>query len=140
MTDGEGFMTDQKIINNWLYTFARDVDKSFIEDHVTSAGNFLWHIFSFEKVECLRDDAARRAFDSMEYDRAIRFHSGYSGQISDVCETGKILAEALDKEHKRNAQDVYIVAPDFSWTYVKTHENGWCGPYFCYRKAEKWES
>ncbi len=132
-------MTDQKIINHWLYAFARDVDKSFIDSHVISVGNFLWHIFSYEKVECLREDEARKVFDSMEYDRAIRFHDGFGGRISEVCETGKILSGALDQEHKRNTRDVYIVASDFSWTYVKTHENGWCGPYFCYRKADVWE-
>lgn len=25
---------------------------------------------------------------------------------------------------------VYVVDPDFNWIYVKTHETGWCGPYF----------
>lgn len=128
-------MTDQKIINNWLYAFARDVDKSFLEAHVTSECNFLWHIFSYEKVDCLEDDEARAAFDRIEYDKAIRFKDGFGGSISAVCETGKITAKSLDK---LSGQDVYIVAEDFSWTYVKTHENGWCGPYFCTRKPEAW--
>lgn len=131
-------LTDQKIINNWLHAFARDVDRSFIEGYVTAECNYLWHIFSFEKVECLKDDEARAAFDALEYDKAIRFHDGYGGKISDAKEIGKITAASLDKEHKRGAQDIYIVAEDFSWTYVKTHENGWCGPYFCIRKPEKW--
>lgn len=131
-------MTDQKIINNWLYAFARDVDKTFLETHVTAECNFLWHIFSFEKVECLKEDEAREAFDSLAYEKAIRFHDGYGGVINDVTETGKISAKSLDKEKKRGALDVYIVAEDFSWTYVKTHENGWLGPYFCRRKPEKW--
>ena len=26
--------------------------------------------------------------------------------------------------------DIYIVDKEFNWTYVKTHETGWCGPYF----------
>ena len=129
----------QKIINNWLYAFAREVDKDFLKAHVTSACNFLWHIFSFEKVECLKEDAARAAFDSLVYEKAIRFHDGYGRQISDVTETGKITAASLDKENRKwGARDVYIVAEDFSWTYVKTHENGWCGPYFCRRKPDKW--
>ncbi len=25
--------------------------------------------------------------------------------------------------------EIYVVANDFSWTYIKTHEN-FCGPYF----------
>ena len=53
---------------------------------------------------------------------------GFGGRISDICETGKITSVSLDA---LAGQDVYIVAKDFSWTYVKTHETGWCGPYFC---------
>ena len=26
--------------------------------------------------------------------------------------------------------DIYIVDKDFTWTFVKTHEHRWCGPYF----------
>ncbi|MBQ8642455.1 MAG: DUF4275 family protein [Clostridia bacterium] len=129
-------LTEQKIINNWLYAFARDVDKAFLETYVTSECNYLWHIFSFEQADCLKDDEARREFDRIAYDKAIRFRDGFGGQITAVTETGKISAASLDR---LRGQDVYIVAEDFSWTYVKTHENGWCGPYFCYRRPEKWE-
>lgn len=44
---------------------------------------------------------------------------------------GKVFAEELDKD---SGSDVYIVAKDFSWTYARTHERGWCGPYFCIKK------
>jgi len=43
-------MTEQKIINNWLYAFARDVEKQKLSDHVLSYGNFLWHVFSYKYV------------------------------------------------------------------------------------------
>ncbi len=26
--------------------------------------------------------------------------------------------------------DIYIVDENFTWTFVKTHEHRWCGPYF----------
>jgi len=26
--------------------------------------------------------------------------------------------------------DMYIVDKQFRWTFVITHETGWCGPYF----------
>ena len=29
--------------------------------------------------------------------------------------------------------DFVVTADDFSWAYSRTHEDGWCGPYF-YRK------
>ena len=41
---------------------------------------------------------------------------------------GKLSAKELDDS---NEWDVYIVAKDFSWTYVRTHERDYCGPYFC---------
>ena len=126
-------MTEQTIINNWLDAFARDVDKAFLEAHVTSECNFLWHIFSYERVACLEEDEARVAFDRIEYEKAIRFEDGFGGRISGICETGKITAGSLDA---LAGWDVYIVEEDFTWTYVKTHENGWCGPYFCIRKPE----
>ena len=126
-------MTDQKIINHWLYAFARDVDQQKLDDHVLSPGNFLWHIFSYGYVPCLKDDEARAEFDRIPYEKAIRFHDGFCGQITAVTETGKIRAASLDRERKKGALDVYIVAEDFSWTYVRTHEEGWCGPYFCKR-------
>ncbi len=31
--------------------------------------------------------------------------------------------------------DIYIVDKDFTWTFVKTHEHRWCGPYFA---RENW--
>ena len=35
-----------------------------------------------------------------------------------------VTAEQIEKEI-----EIYIVAKDFSWTYIKTHE-GMCGPYY----------
>ncbi|MDD1369981.1 DUF4275 family protein, partial [Bacillus sp. MHSD17] len=29
--------------------------------------------------------------------------------------------------------DIYIVGKEFTWTFVKTHEHRWCGPYFTKR-------
>ena len=39
-------------------------------------------------------------------------------------------AEKLD-----DYTEIYVAAADFSWTYIKTHEGDWCGPYF-YRKEK----
>ncbi|MDO4155235.1 MAG: DUF4275 family protein [Oscillospiraceae bacterium] len=42
----------------------------------------------------------------------------------------KRTAKALDRERYT---DIYIVATDFSWTYVHTHEPEF-GPYFCQKE------
>ena len=40
-------------------------------------------------------------------------------------------AEALTAKMLEQFIDVTVTAHDFSWTYVRTHEEGICGPYFC---------
>ena len=84
-------MSDEALMEKWLSTFGKGVDK-------------------------------------LQYEEAIRFYDGYAGHIEKASVIEKITAKAVDKD---KASDVYIVAKDFSWTYVRTHEEGWCGPYFC---------
>ena len=115
-------------INRWLSAFAEGVDKKLIKERVTSEGNFLWHIFTWCEVPCFEGDEARAAFDALEYTEAIRFTGGFSGKVKKGGVVGKLSASDVDNDP---ASDVYIVAQDFSWTYVRTHEEGLCGPYLC---------
>ena len=121
-------MSDEALMEKWLSTFGKGVDKNIMEEHVTSYGNLLWHLFTWGEVPCLKGEDARNAFDELQYEEAIRFYDGYAGRIERVSVIGKITAKAVDKDR---ASDVYIVAKDFSWTYVRTHEEEICGPYFC---------
>ncbi len=112
----------------WLTAFAADVPHELLDAHVYEYGNYLWHIFSWELVECLSGAEARAAFDKQEYDNALSFRAGRSDEggfiLEDICEVGRLFSHQLD-----DIQDVYITASDFSWTYVHTHEC-MCGPYF----------
>ena len=123
-------LSDEALMEKWLFTFGKGVDKKKMEEHVTSYGNHLWHLFTWGEVPCLKGEDAREAFDALQYEEAIRFYDGYAGHIEKASVIEKITAKAVDKD---KARDVYIVAKDFSWTYVRTHEEGWCGPYFCKR-------
>lgn len=87
----------------------------------------MWHIFSWGEKADFEGDDARRAFDSLDYEKAIRFHGGFSCEIADISVTEKLTAAEIDDDPE---SDIYIVAEDFSWTYVRTHERGLCGPYF----------
>ena len=98
-----------------------------IIDHVTSYGNHLWHLFTWGNVPCISGEEARSAFDALDYTEAIRFYDGYSNHIDKISVIEKISASSVDKD---KGSDVYIVAKDFSWTYVRTHEFGF-GPYLC---------
>ena len=121
-------LSDEALMEKWLFTFGKGVDKKKMEEHVTSYGNHLWHLFTWGEVPCLKGEDAREAFDALQYEEAIRFYDGYAGHIEKASVIEKITAKAVDKD---KASDVYIVGKDFSWTYVRTHEEGWCGPYFC---------
>ena len=115
-------------INKWLSVFGEGVDKKIIKEHVTSQGNYLWHIFTWGNVPCLEGDEARRAFDALEYDEVFKVTGGCSKKIKSTSTVGKLSSEEIDND---SASDVYIVSKNYSWTYVRTHEKDLCGPYFC---------
>ncbi len=123
-------MSDDEWMKKWISIFGENVDKGIMEEHITSKGNHLWHLFTWGEVPCLQGDDARKEFDEIEYEEAIRFYDGYASHIEKVSTIGKVSAKAVDKDKE---SDVYIVAKDFTWTYVRTHEIGLCGPYFCKR-------
>ena len=120
-------MDHDALLKKWLSVFGKGVDTELIEAHVTSYGNHLWHLFTWENVACLEGEEARRAFDALPYTEAIRFYDGYSNHIERGSVTEKITANRVDADEN---SDVYLVAKDFSWTYVRTHEYG-LGPYLC---------
>ena len=126
-------MSETELMNKWLSVFGKGVEKKILEKHVTSYGNLLWHLFTWGEVTCLQGDEARKAFDDLQYTEAIRFYGGYSNHIDDISYVNKITAKSVDKDKN---SDVYIVAKDYSWTYVRTHE-GYLGPYLCTKKQVK---
>ena len=123
-------MDNHEFIEKWISVFGNGVDKKLIEDHVTSYGNHLWHLFTWGNVTCISEDEARKEFDALEYTEAIRFYDGYSNNIDKISVIEKLSANEVDKDKH---SDVYIVAKDFSWTYIRTHEFG-IGPYLCVKK------
>lgn len=63
-------------------------------------------------------------FDAERYEECYLFYEGLWND-SYVKSNPKLSAAELEK-----LDDIYVVAKDFSWTYVHTHELV-CGPYFC---------
>ena len=121
---------NRKLVRKWLDAFASAVPEDMLRDHVLKSCNFLWHAFTWGEAECLEGEAAKQAFDALDYTEAICFENGYSScdfpRIDNVRTVGKMTAAELDAY-----SDIYLTAPDFSWTYVHTHEDPFCGPYFC---------
>ena len=120
-------MTKQKFTNQWLRHFANGVTEKQIEQYVKD--QFIWHVFSWELIKpdgLLVGNDARRAFDKIEKNDCIccdMFGSdGVTNNLSDEYDTAEKIDEKLT--------EFYVVAKDYSWTYIKTHESDVCGPYF----------
>lgn len=121
---------NRNLVRKWLDAFASDVPADILRDHVLKSCNLLWHTFTWGEADCLEGEAAKQAFDALDYTEAICFENGYSSydfpRIDKIRTVGKMTSAELEAY-----SDIYITAPDFSWTYVHTHEDPFCGPYFC---------
>lgn len=85
---------------------------------------YLWHVFSYERRKYLKEKQADITFNEQSKQSCYVFY-----QHSDdayILES----ASSLTAEDFVNEEDVYVVDKEFNWTYVITHETGWCGPYF----------
>jgi hypothetical protein len=107
----------------WENNFANHLSDK--EKNSILLDDFLWHIFSYERRECLQEERADMAFNRERKKSCYVFY-----QHSDeafILEN----AAGLTADDFVNEEDVYVVDKGFHWTYVRTHETGWCGPYFC---------
>ena len=111
----------------WLQAFAADVSGEDIEKYVVATGNYIWHVFSWKLLPeaCyLSGDAARNAFDQADKSGAICIKPfGKKG-------SGELPKEYMSASSLETLTEVYVVAKDYRWTYIKTHEGDFCGPYF----------
>lgn len=84
---------------------------------------FLWHIFSYEFLDCEKEEAAIRLFEQEAKEACV-----IVSNVDDIAyrlDSGeKLTAEALD-----GFIDITVTAENFGWTYTKTHEEMY-GPYF----------
>lgn len=87
---------------------------------------YLWHIFSFEFLNCETEDTAKNLFNQ-ENKKSCVIVSNVDDIAYHLENAESIMAKLLEQ-----FVDVTITASDFSWTYTKTHEE-MCGPYF-YKK------
>ena len=120
-------MSKKKFINQWLRHFAKDVPQKEMKQYVIN--QYIWHIFSWELIgrdRYLAGDDARRAFDQVRKNDCIFCDAfgnyGVTDKLSDQYDTAEKIDEKLN--------EFYVVAKDYSWTYIKTHEGDLCGPYF----------
>ncbi|NSL52173.1 DUF4275 family protein [Calidifontibacillus erzurumensis] len=111
----------EEIIDLWDRTFAKDISEEVKKEIYYD--QFKWHIFSYEKKDCLKDDDARKAFDALPKEKVYVMYQGLP-LIYLYTNANKVEAKVFDSQ-----QDIYIFDTNFTWTYVRTHEL-MCGPYF----------
>ncbi len=123
----ELLLFDAEIGRRWFQAFAPAVKPEQVCRYIRSKclSSCMWAELS--SSHCLEGAEARRVFDAQEYARAIVFKEGFDC----AGKTCKVTAAELDQEDG----DLYVVDENFRWTYVHTHEDGWCGPYFCWNTA-----
>lgn len=122
-------MNVQEFEKKWLEKFAphmtqEQYDSCYIDQ-------YLWHVFSYEIIpreKVLTGDAARAAYDAADKEGAITIRLW---DISKDIRTAEIIEKYKKAKPLDKVQEFYVVDKDWKWTYVSTHENGWCGPYFC---------
>jgi Domain of unknown function (DUF4275) len=87
---------------------------------------YLWHVFSYEKLPCFKEEKAMNAFNSERKDVCFVFYQ-HDDRTFMLTNAENLKAGDLESEH-----DVYVVDEHFKCAYVYTHED-FCRPYF-YRK------
>ena len=120
-------MTKQKFINQWLRHFAQGINKNQYEEYIKD--QYIWHVFSWELIKpdgLLIGDAARQAYNDAMKTECIFCDTYNNGGVTDKLSPQYDTAEKIDE----NMTEFYVVAKDYSWTYIKTHECDLCGPYF----------
>ena len=119
-------MTRSEFYSAWLSHFAKGVSRENIEKYVVSTGNYLWHVFSWELLDkkvFLSGDSAKQAYDQIDKHNTL-YIDWFEDDETKKLTTKLSTAKALDE-----MTEIYVIASDFSWTYIKIHES-MCGPYF----------
>lgn len=121
-------MKKKEFIQKWLSVFASNISEEFYKEKIEN--QYIWHAFSFnliQKEKYLIGKEARKVFDKIDKKDAIVFRLWDEHKTTQPMQTQFNSSKKLD-----NLPETYIVASDFSWTYISTHEND-CqnlGPYF----------
>jgi hypothetical protein len=102
---------------------------SGVNTHDIYLDQFLWHAFSYERLPALKEQAAEEAFKAALKDTLYIFLQNSQNDTTDICYRLE-KANTFPLELLKCYQDVYVTDEAFTWTYVRTHEEGLCGPYF----------
>jgi len=115
------------IKQKWFKLFVPQYLHEHSEEHLLISNNgaygYLWHVFSYEKLDCLEWNNARMAFDTRHKNECIVFFTGNDYAFK-LLNAGNLDAKTLE-----SFREIYVIDVNFAWTYINTHDPA-CGPYF----------
>jgi hypothetical protein len=85
---------------------------------------YLWHAFSAGRYPSLTGEAAWAAYAAARPTRVV---------VLDNSRRAALLTDPLPL--RLTVLDAVIFPVDLAWTFARTHEEGWLGPYFARRGA-----
>ena len=109
----------------WTKLFAAPIPEE--DRKLVHFEQYRWHLFSFELLHALTDDAARTAFDA-EPKNSVYLFWQHTNKAYLVENTHLFQAKDFDHDFIPHP-DFYLFSPEGKWTYIHTHEI-MCGPYF----------
>lgn len=124
-----------KLNSNEISCIKKTWEKSFIPKEANREkihiDCMLWHIFSYKVKDCQEGKQAIESFKAVIKDSEYIFYQrkniGYKIDNSVSAFTFDDLSQFITDFE---TADIYITDKGFNWTFVKTHEDGWLGPYF----------
>lgn len=112
---------------SWENAFANHLSKE--EKEEIYINSFLWHLCSWEAVNCATKEEAIKLFNKQAKSKCTIFYQFVDESY--LVENGKgLLIQDLpyDKYHMAYG-DIYVMDWEQNWTFMMTHEE-LCGPYF----------
>lgn len=94
--------------------------------------DFLWHLCSWKKVECLEKEEAITAFLNQTKQKCTIFYQFIDEAYLLENADSLSINELPYKEHDMYYNDMYVMDWNYRWTFIMTHESE-CGPYFIHR-------
>ena len=111
----------------WRINFASHLSNE--EQKSIGMDGFLWHLCSWEKVNCLEKDAAIAAFKKQSKIKCTVFYQFIDeAYLVQNAQTLNVEELPYDKSHMFYG-DIYIMDWELNWTFIMTHSDD-SGPYF----------
>ncbi|MDQ0231645.1 DUF4275 family protein [Metabacillus malikii] len=111
----------------WIQSFAGHLTKP--EQKAINLDEFLWHLCSWRKVDCVEGENALEAFQKQAKTKCtIFFQHKDEAYLIEKARTITVNHLPYDPSHISDG-DLYVMDWDRRWTFMMTHESQ-CGPYF----------